>query len=623
MLTRRDWLRTAVAGVAAASRLVAAPRTLYVAPDGRDNWSGTRADSTSTDGPLATLAAARDALRGGPAGARKQIVVRGGEYFLPAPLTLDHRDAGLSIEAAPGEEAVLYGGRRVTGWAPGGGGLWAARVDPGWDFRMLMVNQRYCPRARLPETGTFTHLSEFPVRWMSTTGGGWERKPTGEELTTMRFQPADLGEWLDPENAEIRLYHMWDESLLPVRSVDHAQGILRFASPSGHPAGAFNVRKYVVWNIREGMRSPGQWYLDRRARKVVYWPLPGEDMEEAEVIAPVLESVVRIEGTEASPVRDVALRGLAVSATNTPAGAGGFGAARYDGAVALNHASNCELRDLQLVNVGGQGVKANGCGGLRVERCHVFSCGAGGLRIGGNQFTVSDNRIHHIGLTYPSAIALSGRGNGGSIEHNDIHHTPYSAINSGGEDISIAGNHLHHAMLELHDGAAIYVTFCKRISLTGNHAHDIPDTGGYGSSSYYLDEQAEDCRVEGNLSDNVGRPSHNHMARRNTISGNVFLSDGDMRMTFQKSEDFRLERNVLAAGGKITVVNGQSVTESGANIAWSGARVFEGLPENTLIANPGVERTGPGRVRFAAGSAAGELGIEPLDVSRAGCRREP
>ena len=57
----------------------------------------------------------------------------------------------------------------------------------------------------------------------------------------------------------------------------------------------------------------------------------------------------------------------------------------------------------------------------------------------------------------------------------------------------------------------------KRVVLRGNYIHDIVDMGGYGASAYYLDEQAEDCLVEGNLSVRVARPSHNHMARKNTL----------------------------------------------------------------------------------------------------------
>ena len=57
-----------------------------------------------------------------------------------------------------------------------------------WDFRALVVNDRLCPRARLPQTGRLTHETSFPVRWMSSAGGGWERKPTRQDLTTLQYK---------------------------------------------------------------------------------------------------------------------------------------------------------------------------------------------------------------------------------------------------------------------------------------------------------------------------------------------------------------------------------------------------------------------------------------------------
>jgi hypothetical protein len=36
---------------------------------------------------------------------------------------------------------------------------------------------------------TNLHESEFNVRWLSSVGAGWERKPSQHELTTMRSDP--------------------------------------------------------------------------------------------------------------------------------------------------------------------------------------------------------------------------------------------------------------------------------------------------------------------------------------------------------------------------------------------------------------------------------------------------
>ena len=80
------------------------------------------------------------------------------------------------------------------------------------------------------------------------------------------------------KNAEVRVYHMWDESLVGVARNDTQRHALIFSTPAISPAGAFGVKKYVIFNTREGMTRPGQWYLDRTGGRVVYWPLPGEDM---------------------------------------------------------------------------------------------------------------------------------------------------------------------------------------------------------------------------------------------------------------------------------------------------------------------------------------------------------
>ena len=385
-----------------------------------------------------------------------------------------------------------------------------------WDFRMLAVADRLCPRARLPREGSFTHLSEFKVPWMSTTGGGWQRKPTAEELTTMKYRPEDLGPGLDVHNAEVTVYHMWDESVVGIARHDTENHVLTFSNPGGHPPGAFGVKQYVVWNVREGLTQPGQWYLDRTAGKVVYWPLPGEDMAAVKTLAPTVESILRIRGQDVKPVRDVTIRGLTLAVSNTPLVAGGFGAGNFPGAVELTRAENCRLVGLEIKNVAGQGIRAGNLKACLIEDCHVHDTGACGLKFGG-ECTVRNNHVHHVGRIYPSGIAVWGGGRDGQtcqIEHNTIHDTPYTALACGGDDHRIEDNRIYQAMQVLHDGAGIYITFCKRVVVRGNYIHDIVDTGGYGASAYYLDEQAEDCLVEDNLSVRVARPSHNHMARK-------------------------------------------------------------------------------------------------------------
>jgi hypothetical protein len=260
------------------------------------------------------------------------------------------------------------------------------------------------------------------------------------------------------------------------------------------------------------------------------------------------------------------------------------------------------------------------------------------LKVSGNCM-VRDNHVHDIGRIYPSAIAVWVDGRDGQvcrIEHNTIHDTPYTAIACGGDDHRIEQNHIYHAMQQLHDGAGIYITFCKRIIVRGNYVHDIIDTGGYGASAYYLDEQAEDCLVEGNLSVRVARPSHNHMARQNTLRGNVFVCDGNATITFARSADYCLERNVVVAQGGIGITHPEAVTRADSNILFSRKGAVEGVTledyreagrqqmedAGWLQMDPFLTDCENGCVRFADDSPARERGIVAIDVSLAGMRRE-
>lgn len=620
----------AIAGMVCTS---ASAADFYVAINGNDAWSGRlpEANKKKTDGPFATVAKARDALRASKAKGEAsggRIIVRGGAYFLDSTLELTPEDSGLTIEAAPGEEPVLYGGRRVTDWKRDGEKFWAASLPEvvahpsdarrRWDFRLLVVNGVVAKRARLPETGVFTHLTEFKVPWMSTTGGGWQRKPTPEELTTMKYQPADLGPWLDVANAELTVYHMWDESTVGLSSHDPLTQTLRFSTPAGHPPGAFGVQQFVVWNVREGMKKPGQWYLDRTAGKVVYWPLPGENMTKAEVIAPRVESVLHLKGTKESQVVNVTLKGLTLSVTNTPLVAGGFGASRFDGALSLAFVNQCRLRDLTVLNVAGQGIKGHGCTQVRIEGCELKNIGACGVKVDGTNTAITDNSIHHTGIAYPSAIALWIGGDHLEASHNEIHDAPYTGIAGEGNDHLIEGNLIHRVMQVLHDGAAIYITFCKGITVRGNVVREIADTGGYGASAYYLDEQAQGCLVERNLAEWVGWPSHNHMAKGNTIRGNVFLTKGDAKLTFPRSTDFALERNVIYATGKIVVHNPGAVKAFTDNIFFSEKGQVEGVPAEAIKTDPLFMNLAGGDYRFKSESPALRLGVQPIDVSAAG-----
>ncbi len=582
------------------SRALAA--TFAVSPAGSDASPGTQAQ------PLATLEAARDAARKAGAGPHT-IRLLPGAYYLEKPLTLDAQDKGLTIESATTNSVVLYGGRRVAGWRREGDRFWIADLpgvkEGAWDFRALLVNGRLAERAVFPGTNTFDNLGTWSLPLLPAVAGHWERKPTREESTTMPYKPEDLPASLDVRNAEVRMYHMWAESLVGVASNDLQRHALLLSSEPAWPPGALNRRKYVVYNTREGMTRPGQWYLDRTAGRLVYWPLPDEDLAKASVVAPTCERVIALLGTQQKPVEGVTLRGFSVQATTAPLKPASFGAAAFDGAVHAVYARSCAFEKLEICNAGGLGLRADNLSDSRVTDCHIHHIGACGAKVGGTGTLIARNHIHHLGVYYPSAAASVLGGGAMHIYRNEIHDAPYSGIISGGggKGNLIEENLIYRVMRELHDGAAIYGNM-DACTIRGNVVRDVVQVGsGFGASAYYLDEGAKDCIVERNVAQGVPMPTHNHITRNIIVRDNVFIADGDMTVSFQSSVGGTFERNTLVVPGKLTVRQPNGIKAWKGNVIYQGGDGATGSPQAFTISDSVPAEPAPGRKANAAEAA--------------------
>lgn len=585
--------------------------------------------TVSTDGPVKSLNRAVELHR---STGTSRILLKPGIYFIDQTVVLDGRDAGLTIEGTSREKTILCGGSKLSGWRKVGADKWVCKVPEGSDFRMLVVNGEPRPRSRYPETGRLKHRSIFDVPWMSSTGGGWKRKPTDEELTTMKCDPKDLGAWFHSKSAEVTVYHMWDESCVGVKSYDPQTGEMTFATPLGHPAGAFGVQDYVVWNTDKGLTKPGTWYLDKEALQLVYRPMPREDPANSTIIAPKVDAIIRFR-----PGADrITLRNLGFTVANTPLRAAGFGAGEAESAIRLEKAKACTLESLSIFATSGAGIRAWDCPNLKVERCRIRYTGGCGIRSDAERAEIADNEVSNVGYLYPSAAGIWVSGASAVVSHNRIADTPYSAIIGGGNGQLFEKNLITRCMLELHDGAAIYAGFASGMVLRGNVVRDVVDTGGYGASAYYLDEQATDCIVEENLSVNVVTPCHNHMAKNNTIRNNVFVSDREMRLTFARCAAYRFERNVLFAKGAITFFHPENAMAAMKdNVVYSlegkyGLELYDDmysvkeklpLSRGGVFANPRFRNLQAGDYGFQPDSIALEKGIKSLRWDDAGPRK--
>jgi hypothetical protein len=485
-------LLTGVTGAAAheeAPRPRPGPGVFFVAPAGKDHWSGRlpAPDATASDGPFATLHRARDAVRqlkasSGALQPPVTVVLRGGTYFLQEPLRFTPEDSGtdrrpIVYAAYPGESVVISGGRRITGWKPvtrNGKRLWVASVpearDGRWPFRQLWIDgQRRVP-ARHPSKG-YLRVAEVPD---ATPETAWH-----DGQTRFRFHAGDLPACKKVSGAEIVVMNRWTESHLPITGIDTAERLVTFAKRS-----VFRLEPgdlYYLQHCVEALDTPGEWLLDADAGQLYYLPLPGEDVRKADVVAPALSELVRLEGKPETGqfVEHLTFRGLTFShaewwfPSTFEAGwpkpdVGGFpqAAIGVPGALRAEGSRAVSFEECAVTHVGTYGIElGRGCRQNRIVRCELTDLGAGGIKIGetvqreseaeqahGN--AIEECHIHDGGRIFPSAVGVwIGQSYNNRIARNHVHDFYYTGFSIGwtwgyGATLARANiverNHVHH-----------------------------------------------------------------------------------------------------------------------------------------------------------------------------------
>ncbi len=379
----------------------------------------------------------------------------------------------------------------------------------------------------------------------------------------------------------------------------------------------------MVWNVREGM-GLGRWYLDRTKGRVAYQPLPGEDIiGRLRITAPVRETVISL----AEGVRGITLRGFTVTCTTTVLVTGGFGAVGYSGAISGTKIEGCRFDRLTVENVGGWAFKLSGSDN-RITGCVIRNTGAGGINAASSPALVSGTTVRNTGLIYPSGIAIWGDKNS-RIAGNTVSGTSYSAIVCGGDSTIIERNRISDVMRVLNDGAAVYITFCRHSIVRDNMA--TGSRTNHRALAYYMDEQADSCVVENNISIGLAGPSHNHMTRNCTIRNNVFVTDGLQTLTFHRTKNLAFEHNILMADsiafsappdGLAALTSNIMHSRSGSTVMnvledYSTAKTVPLEPrDGTVFADPGFVDAAREDFRFRPGSPAIKMGILPLGTVR-------
>ena len=663
--------------------------------NGDDKYSGglAKPNNRLTDGPFQTIEKAKNEIRNlkskGQMNYPVKVVIRGGVCHLTKTLVFTSDDSGseefpISYTAYEGENPIISGGRRITGWKKGDGELWKVHlpeVEKGeWYFAQLFVDGQRRIRPRLPKEG-FYHVADLlEQRSYSLPSHYSSAKPEDKNLYQgFRFYEGEIKQWDKLEDVEVVSFHAWADSRLKVESIDPDENKVHFDQRTTYSFthGGKNQRYYVD-NVFEAI-SAGEWYLDRSSGNLFYYPLPGENPEEKDILAPVLNEIITLEGDENNYVENISFSGLTFSyaAADLPEDGYRGGQAHFPVGAALSAtgAKKISIKNCTVSHVGRYGIWfKKDCHENRIENNVVHDLGAGGIRLGENPSDelskdasnniVSNNHVYDGGKVYHCSVGiLVAKTHRNTISHNEVHDFNYTGISIGWHSGGLASyntveyNHIHSVMQGMfNDGAGIYtLQFNPGTVIRNNLIHDVHPYTHLGIG-IYLDNSTTGVLVENNI---VYRTERGvlYKGQDNIIQNNIFAFGKDNQLDPHTPNPNRFERNIVYFSEsrlfrrtewnyhepqqrlgypyfdqtieRVNMKNMLSLFDYNLYYSTDGKgmlfydQAFKdwqelGFDKHSKIADPLFIDAEGGNFTLKSGSPAFELGFQPIDISKVG-----
>jgi len=519
---------------------------LYVAPDGRDAWSGTlaAANAAGDDGPFASLERARDEIRkrreaGTLAPGPVTVHLRGGRYWREKTFELTAADSGsgdspVVYRAFRNERPRLIGGREIRDWRPVTDADVLERLDRSARGKVLVADLRAAgvtDYGRMSGRGfgrpvtpagleLFFEDRPMPIaRWPNDGYARIVDVPAGQQGGKFTYDGDRPARWIKAEDPWVHGFWTWDwaESYEKVKSIDPQKREIATEPPHG-VYGYTKGKRFYALNLLEELDAPGEWFLDRKTGRLYFWPPQRRGDADGTAIVSVLTH-----GLSLRDVSHVTIAGLTLEALR------GNGVIIHGGA--HNLVSGCTLR-----NIGNLAVVIEGAAHSGVRDCDVSETGDGGISLsGGDRRSLSagglfaeNNHIWNFSRwdkTYRPAVSVNGVGQ--RVANNLMHGSPHMAVGLGGNEHLIEYNEIHDVCRECDDVGAFYMgrDWTQRGNVVRfNYFHDLGGVhGGVGSMAVYLDDWTSGTTVFGNICVRAGRAVLIGGGRDNRVENNVFV----------------------------------------------------------------------------------------------------
>jgi hypothetical protein len=528
---------------------VRAETVFHVGPGGDDAGPGTQSR------PFATLERAREAVRSAGSAGPRSVVVHRGDYQMRSTLALSREDSGtesypVTWSCARDEKVRLIGGKNVPARAFRSlkDAALLARLGPAARNHVLMADLHALGMPTTPEFPVAYHgappgpelffngrrmaLARWPNEGWATVAaivesGSYPRKGDQSNRPGVFEYSGDRPErWKAADGTWLQGYWCfdWYDETIRVDRIDTASRRITFAAPhfyslrQGNPS----PRRYRAINVLAELDSPGEFYVERSAGLLFFWP--PSDISDAQITVSTLDAPV-------VTLRDcshVIVRGFTIES--------GLGEG-----VEITGGTGCRVEACEIRNMRRIGIRVAGGTNHRVESCDIHDTGTGGIVLeGGDRKTLapagheaSNNHIWRFSihqLTYAYALSIGGVGN--RAAHNLMHDAPHEAIIITGNDNILEYNEIHRVCTETDDSGAFHKgrnPSSRGNQIRFNYWHDLGSPMGHGTAAVYFDDGDGGEVLFGNVFYRCGDPGRGPF-------GTVFSHGG---------HDTRAENNIF------------------------------------------------------------------------------
>ena len=385
------------------------------------------------------------------------ILLREGTFYLNAPIQIhadDLQHKSLHISAYQNEQVQISGAKKVDlNWVSYNDYIYAAKININFVPDGLYINNQPAILSRYPNYNANARV----FNGVASDAISKERVKT----------------WANPKGGYLHAMHAgeWGSFHYRILEKDSAGNLVFEGGWQNNRPSPLHDQLRFVENIFEELDAPNEWFYDKKAATLYYFPAKDLDLNHSTVVLTNLQNLISIKGKENQPVKNVRISNIHFTQTNRTLFEKHEPLLRSDwqlnrsGAIVSENTVHVQIEHCVFKQLGSHAIMVSGYNKKTIiNNNHIFNIGQSGICFVGdtsavrnplfaynappfktldltpgpknNKFPedalVENNLIHDIGQIEKQATGVEiSMSQHIRVKNNTIYNTPRAGINIG------------------------------------------------------------------------------------------------------------------------------------------------------------------------------------------------